>query len=155
MVQFLLIIFFSWISSIFVGIFKSSRFFCVTLYVYIYKSIKKRSGIKIFQKIWKRIIIIIWKTMGNECNRTCSMAGVFLQFTGRCNICRLRKIWITSSSRGKGFCLTKFSCSRRRRNFLTHRILSRKGFVLLNLFQKKQNDFHNIFLSVRIKPFLL
>ena len=32
MVQFLSI-FFSWISSIFVGFFKSSRFFCVTLYV--------------------------------------------------------------------------------------------------------------------------
>jgi len=32
MVQFLSI-FFSWISSIFVGFFKSSRFFCVTLYI--------------------------------------------------------------------------------------------------------------------------
>ena len=32
MVQFLSIIFFSWISSIFVGFFKSSRFFCVILY---------------------------------------------------------------------------------------------------------------------------
>ena len=32
MVQFLSIIFFSWISSIFVGFFKSS-FFCVTLYL--------------------------------------------------------------------------------------------------------------------------
>ena len=32
MVQFLSINFFSWISSIFVGFFKSSRFFCVTLY---------------------------------------------------------------------------------------------------------------------------
>ena len=32
MVQFLSIHFFSWISSIFVGFFKSSRFFCVTLY---------------------------------------------------------------------------------------------------------------------------
>ena len=32
MVQFLTINFFSWISSIFVGFFKSSRFFCVTLY---------------------------------------------------------------------------------------------------------------------------
>ena len=32
MVQYLSIIFFSWISSIFVGFFKSSRFFCVTLY---------------------------------------------------------------------------------------------------------------------------
>jgi hypothetical protein len=30
MVQFLSINFFSWISSIFVGFFKSSRFFCVT-----------------------------------------------------------------------------------------------------------------------------
>ena len=33
MVQFLSINFFSWISSIFVGFFKSSRFFCVTLYM--------------------------------------------------------------------------------------------------------------------------
>ena len=33
MVQFLLINFFSWISSIFVGFFKSSRFFCVALYI--------------------------------------------------------------------------------------------------------------------------
>ena len=33
MVQFLSIIFFSWISSIFVGFFKSSRFFCVILYL--------------------------------------------------------------------------------------------------------------------------
>lgn len=41
--------------------------------------------------------------MGNECHRTCSMAGMFLQFTGRCNICRLRKIWITSSSHGRDF----------------------------------------------------
>ena len=32
MVQFLSINFFSWISSIFVGFFKSSHFFCVTLY---------------------------------------------------------------------------------------------------------------------------
>ena len=32
MFQFLSIIFFSWISSIFVGFFKSSRFFCVILY---------------------------------------------------------------------------------------------------------------------------
>ena len=32
MVQFLSIHFFSWISSIFVGFFKSSRFFCVILY---------------------------------------------------------------------------------------------------------------------------
>ena len=32
MVQFLSINFFSWISSIFVGFFKSSRFFCITLY---------------------------------------------------------------------------------------------------------------------------
>jgi len=33
MVQFLSINFFSWISSIFVGFFKNSRFFCVTLYI--------------------------------------------------------------------------------------------------------------------------
>ena len=33
MVQFLSINFFSWISSIFVGFFKSSRFFFVTLYI--------------------------------------------------------------------------------------------------------------------------
>ena len=33
MVQILSIIFFSWISSIFVEFFKSSRFFCVTLYL--------------------------------------------------------------------------------------------------------------------------
>ena len=33
MVKFLSIIFFSWISSNFVGVFKSSRFFCVTLYM--------------------------------------------------------------------------------------------------------------------------
>ena len=33
MVQYLSINFFSWISSIFVGFFKSSRFFCVTLYM--------------------------------------------------------------------------------------------------------------------------
>ena len=33
MVQFLSIFFFFWISSIFVGFFKSSRFLCVTLYV--------------------------------------------------------------------------------------------------------------------------
>ena len=33
MVQFLSINFFSWISSIFVGFFKSSPFFCVTLYI--------------------------------------------------------------------------------------------------------------------------
>jgi len=32
MVKFLSIIFFSWISSIFGGFFKSSRFFCVTFY---------------------------------------------------------------------------------------------------------------------------
>ena len=32
MVQFLSINFFCWISSIFVGFFKSSRFFCVSLY---------------------------------------------------------------------------------------------------------------------------
>ena len=32
MVQFLSVNFFSWISSIFVGFFKSSHFFCVTLY---------------------------------------------------------------------------------------------------------------------------
>ena len=34
MVQFLSINFFSWISSIFVGLFKSYRFFCVTPYLY-------------------------------------------------------------------------------------------------------------------------
>ena len=39
MVQFLSIIFFSWISSIFVGFFKSSLF-CVTLYILIYISNK-------------------------------------------------------------------------------------------------------------------
>ena len=33
MVQFLSIIFFSWISSIFVGVFKKFPFFCVTLYI--------------------------------------------------------------------------------------------------------------------------
>ena len=33
MVQFLSINFFCWISSIFVGFFKSSRFFCVSLYI--------------------------------------------------------------------------------------------------------------------------
>ena len=32
MVQFLSIIFFSWISSIFVGVFQKFPFFCVTLY---------------------------------------------------------------------------------------------------------------------------
>ena len=37
MVQFMSIIFFSWISSIFVGFFKSSRFFCVTLYFWAHK----------------------------------------------------------------------------------------------------------------------
>ena len=35
MVQFLSIFFFSWISSIFVGFFKSSHFFCVILYVWV------------------------------------------------------------------------------------------------------------------------
>jgi hypothetical protein len=31
------------------------------------------------------------------------MAVAFLQFTERCNICHLRKIWITSNSRGRDF----------------------------------------------------
>jgi hypothetical protein len=46
----------------------------------------------------------------------------------------------------KGFCLTKVSCSRRIRNFRTQWILSCKGLVILNLFLKKQNVFHNILL---------
>ena len=40
MVQFLSIIFFSWISSIFVGFFKSPRFFCAILYMNLYPNLQ-------------------------------------------------------------------------------------------------------------------
>ena len=41
--------------------------------------------------------------MGNATRSKCSMAGTCLQFTGRCNICRLKKMWITSSGLGMLF----------------------------------------------------
>ena len=56
MVQFLSVIFFSWISSIFVEVFKSSRFFCVILYIPLY--INRRKFIVIIKILCTKYAVI-------------------------------------------------------------------------------------------------
>ena len=82
MVQFLSIIFFSWISSIFVGFFKSSCFFCVTLYQLPFSYLWKRGAemrISLTSNVYRRsekvVCVGLTGPAHRESHKICGQSG--------------------------------------------------------------------------------